>query len=151
MTLAAYAAESRRLAEELIGETTESDIEQLRAELASEEQGRWVAWCILNRAEICKLLTAPPVKRRSRKSWRDPRSGPRFRLACIQSALHGAATLDLLETYGLQPGGSYRETAANAGDVFLDLYRLEMYLWPFAGPVPDDWMAVSLDESPFSY
>ena len=137
MTLAAYAAESRRLAEELIGETTESDIEQLRAELASKEPQDWFRWCVLNRAEICKLLTAPPAKRRSRKSWRDPRSGPRYRLACIQSALHGAAILDAVAAYGLIPGGGYRETAASAGDAFLDLYRAEMFQWPFDGPGSD--------------
>ncbi len=147
MTTAAYANECGRLASGLIGETTESDIEQLRAEFANEQLADWVLWCVSNRKEICAMLAAAPSKRRRRKCWRDPLSGPRFRLACIQYALHGAAVLVAVDVYRLSPSPpetGYRAMVATAGDAYLDLYRAGMFLWPFGDPVPREWASVSL-------
>ena len=139
-TLAACASECCRSALELIGEMTSDEIDQLRGEIAREEPADWVRWCVTNRKEIRAMLATPSKHRK-----RDPRRDTRLRLACIQHAIHGAAVLGAMDAYKLQPGRNHREMAANAGDAYMDLYSVQMNLWPFHAPVPSEWVPVSLD------
>lgn len=146
MTLAAYAAECRRLALELIGETTPGDIEQVRAELAGMEETDWLSWCAANQKEISLLISASPSKRRTRKSWRSVGLKPRYALAAIQHTIRGLAVLNAVENRGLHPGGSYRDMAARSGTAYMDLFfSTQVFYWPFEGPGPFEWVSISLD------
>lgn len=146
MTLAAYAAECRRLALELIEETTQDDIEQVRAGLAGMKEHEWVCWCVANQKEICEVIFASPAKRRQRKLWQDPRLKPRYALAAIQYMIRGSGLLNAVDEYGLHPGCSYRGMAASAGRAYMDLFLMsDVNYWPFDGPAPYEWRLVSLD------
>lgn len=138
MGLATYAAECRRLIEELKDSLSEEDIQQLRRGCASVGFDGWSRWCGQNHRHVKAYISAAPSRRKKKKAWQEPGLQPYLTLAAIQQIQRSKALLEILSTRELPVGARYRDMAAEAGDMYVELVIYDLQAWPFPGPSPFD-------------
>ncbi len=139
MSLYRYASESGYLAEELIESLTSSDVDALRDDCEAMGMDGWLAWRHKYAEHVDAFAKATPSRRASKKAWRDPVLKRRLVLASIHCMRKAEYLLNGLTQHPIEPGGSYRETAVEASEVYDDVFRKGFPEdWPFGGPDPLD-------------
>jgi hypothetical protein len=133
-----YAAEAGRHAEELLEELERCDEEALRAECLRLGFDGAFDFQRDQRQEILAYLAAMPAARPKRASWRDETRRALLLLWALYYARQAHTLLAAIDSFGLAPGGGYRDTtaaAAAAAAVIEGMYDTPP-LWPFGPPSP---------------
>ena len=136
MNLSRYASNVSRLADELISDFAESDIQALSVDLAAIGLRPWVMWQKDHHDEINAFLEATPAERKRKAIWRDPRQFRRLSLAAWERATESAVLLRALseESDALPwPDLPYRTVAHEASEIFwlLSVAMDSVPCWPF--------------------
>jgi hypothetical protein len=132
MSFGSYEGEAYRIAEEIIDDLTQEDVEAIHRELKGLGYQAWCEWKSTNRVVIVKFVESTPRQRIRLKQFKPLM--PLLVLAAFQECLAGCEFLKSIESYGLFPGRSYRSMAAQASEAFRHLYYLgidEHWPWPW--------------------
>lgn len=131
MALGKYAAECEALADELRESLGEEDVAQLHELLAGRQIQEWIRWRDANINLVVDFVAASPSQRKRKKF-----DGQRLllTLAGIQHCLEAHALLTVIDESFLEPGCSYREVAARAGEAYDHLFDFNVPDWPFDEP-----------------
>ena len=137
MSLGSYAGEVYRIAEELLDDVSEEDVEAIHRELKTLGFTGWCEWKFNNRVAVSRYVESTPAQRSKLKLFKSLM--PLLSLAAFQECLAGYELLRTIESHSLFPGGSYRAMAGHASEAFRDIYTLAVdEYWPWG------WL-----ESPF--
>lgn len=138
MTLYTYTSKCTEFAEELADALTIADIDALRADCAAIGLRGWYGWLNSSAQTVSAFVASTPSQRRKKKAWQDQPLRRRLVLGAIWYVNCGHRLLDMIDEYRLEPGGSYRDTAARAGDAYVELVYNRIPDWPFDDPNPFD-------------
>lgn len=136
MSLWSYIGACQRLSEELVQAMSPDEIETLRQSVQGLSQAEWDQWRTSNEHHIARFVGATPSERNKRKDWQKPILRLQLTLAAIQHLRQAEIVLRVTAEEYLQPGGSYRMTAAQAGCAYGRILREEIADWPFEGESP---------------
>ena len=136
MGLDLYAIACNEFSWELKESLTKEDVDELRTDCAALGVEGWAQWTIENSDIIFAYVTSTPSQRQKKKALKDKLLRSRLVLASIHHVLRAGVLLETLDIYNLVPGKSYRETAALAGKIWLEVYLKEIPYWPFPGKNP---------------
>jgi hypothetical protein len=134
MSLSNYASTCFSLAQELAASLTPEDARELAADLTTLGQAGWNSWLLDHAHDVADYVAATPSRRSSRKAWRDPQFRRRLTLGAWLRCRESGGLLRVIarNEIWLTPGGSYRDMAAKAADVYWDILMEEVPEWPFA-------------------
>jgi hypothetical protein len=138
MSLGRYAMECEGLADELRDSLTEAEVVELHRLLSGRSVNEWVRWRCANSKRVSSLVAATPGQRKAPRLRKDKLF---LTMAGIQHCLEAQAILRAVDGHFLEPGGSYREMAARAGEAYDQMYEFEIPNWPFDmldSPFTDD-------------
>ncbi len=128
MGLGKYALECEGLANELRESLTEAEVSELHELLEGCTLQDWARVRDANHSLISAFVCATPTQRRAKKFAKDKLV---LTMAAIQHCLEAHALLTVVDESSLEPGCSYRDMAAQAGDAFDRLYDFAIPDWPF--------------------
>lgn len=126
MSLHRYAESCGALASELKDSLSTNDQEALDKWFGEHAQEEWWAWRDKH-AEIVASYVSETESRRARKKSYKPHQ-PLLTFAAIQHCLEAQALIQVSQT--LEPGGSYRDMAAAAGQAYQRLMNTYIPDWP---------------------
>jgi len=129
-----YAQACRALAQEGIDELTEPDVQALRDELVLLGEVGWLQWQVDHNQDISEYLLATPSVRKKTKRWQAMKT--KLALAAYDEFQRAAKLLAMGDEAVFRPGGSYRDTALLASELYWELKSFEPEPWPFAGESP---------------
>lgn len=130
MSLDSYAGEVYRLAEEILDDVPDDDIELIHGELQRLGFEGWCDWKSVNRETITRYIESTPLQRTKLKLFKP--FMPLLSLAAFQECLAGHEFLKSIESHGLFPGISYRRMARRSSEAFRHVYDLAVDVyWPW--------------------
>lgn len=128
MGLGKYAVACDDLANELRNTLTDTDIAELHRMFQGHSVSYWGGLRMTHQDLISRFVGSTPSQR----------NGRRFRenklfltMAGIQHCREAEAILTELNSSFLEPGGSYRDMAARAGEAYVRLLCFDIPVWPF--------------------
>jgi len=131
----AYACEG--FLDELKSSLSKDQIESLRADCTELGLDAWLDWFLLNKSEIVSFVAATPSGRMAKKKWQHPVNLPRLVLGAYHHVWQALQLLDVLREVPITPGGSYRNMAVVAGELYMRIrYGKSLPLWPFGEKNP---------------
>jgi hypothetical protein len=130
-----YAGTCNEFEQELKQSLTRENINALRNDCSELGIHNWFEWMRKNDDVIAKFLSSPPSARK-KKAWQTDPLKSRLVFAAIQYVKNGRNLLEGIDDLVVHHGCSYREMAAKAGQVTLDVFHLGILHWPFEGPSP---------------
>lgn len=135
MSLARYESECRGLAEEAAQSLSEDDVANLREQVRALGLVPWLDWRAVNAERVASFVAATPSARNTQRQFQTDRL-----LLALAAYAHCHEAADLLTAASrLNPGGSYRRMAAEAGTEAARLSESPAWEdWPFEGPDPFD-------------
>lgn len=134
MPLHNYAAQCRNLADELVDSLSDTQIQALRGLLFSLGARNWLDWRAAHAERVASFVSATPSARR-----KQPLPANDLLLLTLAAYQHCCEAADLLvAACQLQPGGSYRHMAAQAGLSWRMLEQADWPDWPWTEPDPFD-------------
>lgn len=132
MPLSNYAEQCGALASELADSLSETDLAAIHELLDGRDRLAWEEWRVQHESLVREYVSATASQRARKKSWRPAQ--PLLTLAAIQHCLEGQALLQVID--GLEPGHSYRNMAAMAGQAYQNLMGNHIPDWPFDDDPP---------------
>ena len=129
-----YAAKAKALAKETVGDLTDKQVTSLQSELSEMGLLAWRQWRESHSQDIYEYMAATPSQRQKKKSWQYKQAKLAF--AAYWDYQFASQFLSALDDPGLQPGGSYRQVAADAAQVYQTLRKNSLDAWPFSLPYP---------------
>ncbi|MEW5804068.1 MAG: hypothetical protein AB1847_18390 [bacterium] len=136
MSLSSYVEACKQFEWELKGSLTTEEINELRKDCAALGHDGWEAWEAANYHIIVEFVAAAPSSRTKKKSWKDPVLKRRLVLGAIYHVQRACHLLTGIHENFLEPGPSYRDMAAKAGRVYLEIFGAIIPDWPFDEPNP---------------
>lgn len=138
MGIGNYISACHGLADELRDSLTDGDVAELHKLLEGLTLLDWTRLRVSHQKLVTDFVSATPRQRKAAK-FRKERLF--LTMAGIQHCLEAEAILRAMDEHFLEPGGSYREMAARAGEAYDRMYELEIPNWPFDmldSPFADD-------------
>jgi len=130
MGLGSYAGEVYRIAEEILDEISQDDVEVVYRKLQTLGYDGWCDWKANNLDVVCRYVESTPLQRARLKLFKPLM--PLLALAAFQECLAGYNLLMAIENHNLFPGGPYRTMARRATEGFRDIYTLAVdEYWPW--------------------
>jgi len=142
MSLSNYVGASNGLCLELKEYLTKENKNALKSELSAMGLQAYHSWFYKHQSEIVEYLALTPSQRKKKK-YQQRTDILLLIFGALKMAYIGRDFLSAIVENNLEPGGSYRDTAANAGQSGYEYYlKTALYwhqksFWPFE------------DESPF--
>ena len=137
MSLKNYALACTKLEEELIESLDADEIRDLRIFCNDIGHDGWLDWTLQNLDIVCEYVSAMPHERQSLLQDQAFLNRERLVLAAYQHVRRGHILLDAATDPRLQPDGSHREVACDAGKLFFEYFYLQdRRSWPFDAPNP---------------
>jgi hypothetical protein len=133
-----YAAKTHAFEDELKATLSSGALKNLHADMAQLGKKAWFVWEAAHTAEVAAFVRASVAQRAKRRAWQPPDMKGRLVLASIRHVLYARLMLRLVSHPSLQPGGSYRDTAADAGEAYWELLCEDVPCWPLDGESPFD-------------
>lgn len=128
MGIASYASACHGLADELRDSLTEAEVLELHSLLKGLTLLDWTKLRVSNQKLVTDFVAATPSQRKAAKFRKEKLF---LTMAGIQHCLEAEAILRAMDEHLLEPGGSYREMAARAGEAYDRMYEFEIPNWPF--------------------
>jgi hypothetical protein len=130
MSLDSYPGEVYRIAEELLDDISQDDVEVIHRKLKTFGYHGWCDWKANNLAVVRRYVESTPSQRAKLKLFKPLM--PLLALAAFQECLAGYNLLMTIENHNLFPGGPYRTMARRASEAFRDVYLLAIdEYWPW--------------------
>ncbi len=135
MSFGKYVRETSGLANEILEEFSEQDIDTIYSELKTMGIKGWWEWKQENHNLIMQYVSATPSQRGKAKKYK--LAMPLLGYASYQHCLAGYYFIRKAESIQVSIGGSYRDMAATAGDLFQETANYyEHEDWPWGGNDP---------------
>ena len=135
MEFGRYKSETRWLAEEIVENFSEDEIETLYSTLEEMGLDEWWKWKDEHSDLIMQYVNATPSQRAKTKKYVN--AMPLVGFAAYQHCMAGYAFICKAEELQFYIGGSYRGMAAQAGNSFINLSNhYEHESWPWGGEDP---------------
>lgn len=128
MGLSKYVMACEGLAQELRDSLTEAEISELYNLLQGLPLADWIKLRLTHQKSVSAFVRATPTQRKGAKFRKDRLI---LTLAGIQHCLEAHAMLSVVNESFLEPGCSYRDMAARAGDAYERLFDFAVPDWPF--------------------
>jgi hypothetical protein len=138
--LASYVRGVLGIADELRGSLTAEDIERLHTHFKGTKLQPWLRWRIEHEGLVLAFVAATPAERKKLKKYEEHRL--LLTLSGITLCEEGAAVIRAITSPQLMPGGTYRNTAAAAGESYGRIMAEDIPHWPFPSlisPFEDDY------------
>ena len=135
-SLARYIGHAQQHEEELKQSLTESDLDELHAELSQLGEHGWLKWFAANQNEISEFLLATPTARTRRKAWKNQSLRLRLTFGAIRYVQESGIVLSVLnESVCVEIASivGYRHVNSEAAGLFYEMSELidEIDIWPF--------------------
>lgn len=127
--LANYVSGTREIAQELRMALESSEVEALRTLLLGKSSRDWMSWRVHNHDLVCEFVAATPSQRKKLKKFQE--NWLLLSLAGFHHCKEASVLLNVITSPPLQPGSSYREMAALAGDAYNRIFDEDVPDWPF--------------------
>jgi hypothetical protein len=127
-----YAGEVYKIAEELLDDLSQDDVQIVYVTLKELGLDGWCDWKLRN-AEIVLRYVESSASQRTKLKLFKPLM-PLLVLAAFQECLAGQHFLQCIESHALFPGQPYRTMARLAAEAFRDVYTIaadEYWPWPW--------------------